>query len=59
MRLSGDNFERYIEDVRKLPDFREEMVSKIKRKIKEGTYHFDVQALSMKLIQTSIDEIFY
>ena len=51
--------EKYLVEIEKVPDIREKKVAEISSNIKKGLYQTDSMKIALKMIERSMDELFF
>jgi len=59
MEPSFMKMEKYLVEIEKVPDIREKKVAEISSKIKKGLYQTDSMKIALKMIERSMDELFF
>jgi len=59
MEPSFMKMEKYLVEIEKVPDIREKKVAEISSNIKKGLYQTDSMKIALKMIERSMDELFF
>ncbi len=59
MDPSLTKMEKYLVEIEKIPDIRGKRVAEISSKINKGIYRADSKKIALKMIEQSMDELFF